>query len=115
MELFISSDEYSDFSIPRNISQVRRLSIGDRKAIEIKVDHPLIGQKYDLLDFDPSTFYLINRIDEDAFDQLNNFPINVHILIVKHKSVAEPLSIDELQHIAWGNLYDNFEDAKNYK
>ena len=75
------------------------------------VDIPLIGQQRGLGAYDPDVFYLINRHDENAFDKLMTFPIAVHVLIPKTFTKLNPIILNDLQHIAWADLYDNETSA----
>lgn len=115
MKLYLSSYEYSDFEMPRKVLQYQRTKLDDRNALVIEVDKPLIGQKYGLLGNDITKFYLVNRVDENAFNKLNKFPIDVHVLIVKNPETINPSSKSELQNIAWACLYDNEKDAINHR
>ena len=114
-QLYISSCEYKDFATPRRVLCYQKAKIDNRNCLIIEVDKPLIGQKYNLKDYDPDVFYLINRHDENAFDKLNVFPIHVHVLIVKTYVKLIPSSLDDLQHIAWACLYDNEEEAYKHR
>jgi hypothetical protein len=115
MELYISSYEYEDFAIPRRILHYRKTKIDNRNCLIIETDKPLIGQKYGLLNCDIDIFYLINRVDEYAFDTLNQFPIDVYILILKTAEIINPISLSELQNIAWACLYNNEADAYEHR
>jgi hypothetical protein len=115
MKLYLSSYEYNDFEIPRTVTDFERLQLDGRDVLAVEVKQPLIGQKYGLLGNDITKFYLVNRVDECAFESLNKFPIDVHILIVKSSTTIVPNSLDELQNIAWGCLYDNERDAKEHR
>jgi hypothetical protein len=115
MKLYISSYEYKEFEIPREVLHYQKINLDKRNVLIVEVDQPLIGQKYGLLGDDITKFYLVNRVDENAFDKLNKFPIDVHILIVKNPKTINPTSIMELQNIAWACLYDNKKDAINHR
>jgi len=114
MKLYISSYEYEDFATPRRVLHYQKMKINDRNCLIIEVDNPLVGQKYGLL-CDVDTLYLINRVDEHAFDTLNKFPIDVHVLIAKTTKITSPISLSELQNIAWACLYDNEADAYEHR
>lgn len=111
MNLYLSSYEYNDFKISRKVLQYKKTKLDGRNTLIVEVDKPLIGQKYGLLDKDVTKFYLVNRFNEDAFDKLNQFPIDVYVLIVKNYETINPSSLSELQNIAWACLYDNEKDA----
>ena len=115
MKLYLSSYEYNDFEIPRKVLQYQKIKLDDRNALVIEVDKPLIGQKYRLLNKDVTKFYLMSRVNESAFDKMNKFPIDVHVLIVKKPEIINPSSLAELQNIAWACLYDNEKDAINHR
>lgn len=115
MDLYLSSDEYKDFKIPRKVLHYKKTKLDGRNTLIIQVDKPLIGQKYGLLDKDVTIFYLVNRFNENAFDELNLFPIDVYVLIMKNYETINPSSLYELQNIAWACLYDNEKDAINHR
>lgn len=115
MELYLSSYEYNDFEIPRKVTHFQKTKLSDRNVLIVEVDQPLIGQKYGLLGNDITKFYLVNRVDENAFEKLNKFPIDVHVLIIGNSEIVYPSSLEELQNIAWACLYDNKKDAKKHR
>jgi len=107
MNLFLTSDDYYDFSIIRKIIDYHKIVLDNKNVLQIKVNEPLIGQKYNLGSYDPDVFYLISRHDENALNTLNTFPIPVHVLIPKTTTKLEPIILDDLQQIAWASLYDD--------
>ena len=115
MKLYLSSYEYRDFEMSRKITHFQRMKLDNRNVLKIEVENPIIGQKYGLLGNNITTFYLVNRVDENAFEKLTQFPIDVHVLIVANSEINSPSSLEELQNIAWACLYDNEDDAKNHK
>lgn len=115
MNLYLSSYEYSDFEITRKVLKYQKIMLDDRNVLVVQVDKHLIGQKYGLLNNNVSKFYLVNRVDENAFNKLDKFPIDVFVLIVKSFNTVNPSSLSELQNIAWACLYDNEADAKSHK
>jgi len=115
MKLYLSSYEYNDFDIPRRVLYYQKTIIDNRNCLIVKVDKILIGQKYGFQNIDIDTFYLINRIEESAFDALNLFPIDVFVLIPIAPEIINPSTLSELQNIAWACLYDNEKDAIEHK
>ncbi len=115
MELYISSYEYEDFAIPRHVLHYQKTKIDNRNCLVVKVDKPIVGQNYGSLIYNIDTFYLINRVNEYAFDTLETFPIDVYVLIAKTAKVINPTSLSELQNIAWACLYDNETDAYKHR
>ena len=115
MNLYLASYEFQDFEIPRTIRDFKRLQLDGRNVLAVEVDQPLIGQKYGLLGVDVTTFYLVNRVDESAFEHFHTFPVDVHVLLMKSSTKTMPHSLDELQNIAWACLYENEQDAKEHR
>ncbi len=115
MKFYLSSCEYPDFDIPREVIQYNKIRLDNRNLLIIEVDKHLIGQKYGLANANITKFYLVNRIDENAFEKLNKFPIDVHIMIVKNNTIINPASLKELQNIAWGCIYNNKKDAMDHR
>lgn len=111
MKLYLSSYDYKDFEKPRKVIRFQKIILCGRSVLEIDVRDSLIGQKYGLSDMDISKFYLIDRFDENSFEELNKFPIEVHVLIKKEFKDLTVNSLDQLQNIAWAILYDNKKDA----
>ncbi|HYM94358.1 MAG TPA: hypothetical protein VET23_09490 [Chitinophagaceae bacterium] len=116
MKLFLSSEEYYDFEVPRELIRYFKKNIENRNVIIAEISNPLIGQKYGWGAEDITNLYLTNRFmeDQEAIEKLNKFPIHVQILIPKSNRNQSPSSLSELQNIAWACLYDNEEDARNH-
>ncbi|MBA3828984.1 MAG: hypothetical protein H0X33_08615 [Taibaiella sp.] len=115
MELYISSDDFTEFFIPRKVLSYYKTKIETRNVLVIQVDRGVIGQKFGLRDYDPDIFYLVNRVDVTLFEHLNRFPIDVHVLIIKKLTTNPIISFDQLQNIVWACLYDNEVDAINHR
>ena len=115
MKVYLSSYDYYSFQEPRQILHYQKIKVGNRNTLIVEVDRPLIGQKYGWEGNVITTFYLVNRVDENAFDKLDKFPIEVHVTATKTHKAATPTSLSELQNIAWACLYDNEQDAIEHK
>lgn len=113
MNLFLMSDDYLDFKIIRNVLKYEHIKIDNLGVLKIETHIPIIGQSYNLGDFDPNVFYLTNRYNNNYLDKLKQFPIAVRVYIVKDKQMTSPLTFNDLQQIAWASLYDNQIDAEN--
>jgi hypothetical protein len=115
MKLYISSYEYETFEKSREILSFQNMIIENRNILVVKVDTPIIGQKYGLGGIDIQTVYLLPRFIEDPFNKLDIFPIDVCVLIPISVKNLVPKSLSDLQNIAWACLYNNKKDAKNHK
>jgi hypothetical protein len=116
MSLYLSSEEYVDFKEVRKIVEHKNVIIEHRNVIIAKITPPLIGQKYGWGKDDIDTIYLTNKFVEDveSIKTLDKMPLNVIVLIPKAQNIT-PTSLAEFDNIAWSCLYDNKEDAKEYK
>lgn len=117
MQLFLSSYEYADFAQPRKVLRFQRVQISGRKGLAIDVDIPVDGNKYGNSEKELRQLFLLNRIDEDAFDSFKKFPVDVFVLIKKGSGAQELESVElnELKNIAWACLYNNEKDAIKHK
>lgn len=115
MILYLSSYDYTEFEVPRRILNYQKRKIDNRNVLSVEIDEPVIGQKYGFGGIDINTLYLINRVDENAFEKLDSFPIDVHVCIPKRPQDHTPASLSDMQNIAWASLYDNKEDAEKHK
>ncbi len=116
MKLYLSSDEYNDFSEVKEILTSSKLIFDYRTVIVIEVDKPLIGQKYDWGSKDITKLYITNRFKQDIglWENFNKFPVYINVLIPKNPENINPISFLELKNIAWACIYDNEQDAKNH-
>ncbi|MDP4175927.1 MAG: hypothetical protein Q8933_18260 [Bacteroidota bacterium] len=115
MVLYLSSYEYQEFEVPRRILNYQKGKINNRNVLSVEIDEPVIGQEYGFGGIDIYTLYLVNRFDENAFDNFDSFPIDVHVFIPKSPKDHVPTSLSDMQNIAWACLYDNEEDAKTHR
>jgi hypothetical protein len=114
MTMYISSYDYFSFHLPRKILNYNKILIDDRNVLVVDVDPPVLGQQYGFT-IDISTLYLIKRFDENAFNELDKFPIDVYVLILKDDRKLVPSSLADLRNIVWACLYDSEEDALSHK
>lgn len=117
MQLFLSSYDYAEFSPTRKIMQFRLIRIDGRNALVVEVDLPVDGSKYGCQQKEIHQLFLLNRIDEKAFDSFKRFPIDVFVLIEKREGFKDQNSIElnELDNIAWACLYNKEKDAISHK
>jgi len=77
-----------------------------------------------IVDFniDLNEIIIFNRFEGDTLTPVNSFPCFVHIGILK-KPLEEfafnddeySISIKDIETIAWGEIYDTYDDAYNYQ
>lgn len=115
-QIFLSSYDYSNFSILRNITNYQWTTLDERNCLIVTVDLPLLGREYNLPDVPITTHYLTNRHldDRGIFRDLSSFPINVYVLIPKSLD-DKIISLNQLQNISWATLSDNLKDAEDHR
>ena len=115
MKLYLSSNESTEFAIPREILEYHKIAINNRNVLVVEVDEPVIGQNHGLGGTDITRLYLVNRHVEDAlaFDKLDKFPIHVYVLLLSGNNL--PCTLKEFKNIAWACIYNNKEDAQSHK
>ncbi|HEY9003265.1 MAG TPA: hypothetical protein VIM89_18050 [Mucilaginibacter sp.] len=112
--MYISSYDYYSFHTPRKILNCDKITIENKKVLVVEVEPPVLGQQYGLPS-DISTLFLINRFNENGFDHLDKFPIDVYVLISNDSNKHSPSSLADLRNIVWACLYDNEKDARLHK
>ena len=95
----------------RNVAgspRVKRLSTDGRDdLLLLKVDPPLLGQKFGLGSRDVDMVLVATRHRGSSLFPLNERPIYVHVArpLVEHPELRDHLRPDEFESIAWAELY----------
>ena len=116
MVLYLSSDEYEEFALPRKCLELRHVKLNNRDCLLIKVDVPVIGQTYGFGERDVHNLLLVARFKDSHLRKLKRFPIDVHVFIpadLDNPSAEKPW--DKMLNVGWATLYDNELDAKMHK
>ena len=114
MNLYISSNEYEDFSNPREIINWENVTDSKGNCLIVKFDKPVKGDDYGF----PKNlhqFLLVGRFDDYKLKGLKEFPIEVHVFVIENiNQINEIGSLKELTNIAWASVYNDFKDALNH-
>ena len=113
-KIFLSSDDYAEFTKPKEVAKYDWIMIEKRPVMAIEIKEPLIGQVHGLGGQDIYSLYLVSRFDDKAIQELVHFPIEVLVSIRKEFNSQMPKHLSDLEVIAWARLYDNLEDATAY-
>jgi hypothetical protein len=114
-EFYLASSEGYDMEEPRACWRVRRLSTKDRDdLLLVRIEPPLIGQKYGLGDKDIHQVIIATRHQGASLFPISEWPIYVHVARLKVKLAENRIRLepDEFVSIAWAELYRTHEDAR---
>lgn len=114
-DFYLASTEGYDLEEPRKCWKVRRLSTSDRDdLLLIRIDPPLIGQKYGLGGCDIDCVIVATRHKGYTLFPITEWPVYVHVarLLVDLPENRSELQATEFESIAWAELYKTEEDAR---
>ena len=112
MELYLISGDCIDFEKPAKVIRFDKIDILQKKCLFIEIEKSIDYSEYGI--FPPvSKFILVDRFSYNRLNDLNEFPIEVHVFIPKDKTNPKQgfNKWSELFNAAWANLYDNYAKA----
>lgn len=115
-DFYLASSEGYDLESPRRAWRVKRLSTDGRDdLLLLKVDPPLLGQKYGLGSRDVDMVLVATRHHGSSLFPINEWPIFVHVArpLVEHPELRDYLRPNEFESIAWAELYRTERDARS--
>lgn len=115
-DFYLASTEGYDLEEPRKCWKIRRLSSPDRDdLLLIRIDPPLIGQKYGLGGRDIDNVIVATRHKGYTLFPVAEWPVYVHVarLLVDLPESRSELQATEFESIAWAELYKTEDDARN--
>jgi hypothetical protein len=113
-EFYMASTEGYTLENPRRCTPVRRLRgpIRDDYLL-IKIDPPLIGQPFGLGANDIDEVIVATRLEGVSLFPIERWPVDVYVVRLLVASEAkETVMADEMELIAWAELYPTEEHAK---
>lgn len=116
MKLFISSSDYYLLEKPVTVMSFEKKISNDRVTLEVEIEPELKYAMYGE-EMDVRRLILFPRFTEDAFVLLDQFPIDVHVLLPKDKEYidGELGRLSDMYRLAWATLYNDYEDALKNK
>ena len=117
VKLYLSSLESERFTPVRECRFVRPIVIGERKpAVVVDLSSGVPGDDFGLAD-DIATFVLTTRFEGVDIGAIEEFPCFVFIALPRLPLSlnVESVSADDLQIVAWGELYRTSKDAKGHR
>lgn len=109
-----SSDSYA-MAEPRQCWSIKRMATDKRADILlVKIDPPLIGQKYGLGSKDIDQVLLATRYRGDSLFPVKQWPVFVHVArpLIEIPKDRDQLRDDEFESVAWAELYPSEQDAR---
>lgn len=113
-DFYLASSEGYELEEPRRCWRIKRLATNVRKdLLLIRIDPPIIGQKYGLGDCDIDVVLVAPRYKEDSIFPINKWPVFVHVarLLIYNPQERSSLREDEFEPIAFAELYKSEQDA----
>ena len=109
-----TAGEYKLLSKPRACWFVRRLRDVNRDDyMLVRIDPPLIGQSFGLGANDVTALLLSTRHQGFSLYTMKDWPTNVYVARISDPNVfdAECFTREQVQLIAWGEIFDDFQKA----
>ena len=114
---YLSSLESTKFEPTRECVILARLQFKSGKpCLLVSIAPPVLLQEYDLPD-DIDTLVLVGRHEGQDISDIQSFPFFVFIArpMIDNIQAREVISADDLQVVAWGELYRSKEDADDHR
>lgn len=115
VDFYLASTEGYGLEHPRKCFIIRRLSTETRQdLLLVRVVPPLIVQKRAIGSGDLELVVLATRHRGSTLFPIKEWPVYVHVARAKHVNSIEAdiVSQDDLEVVAWGELYRTEEDAR---
>jgi hypothetical protein len=117
-DFYMSSCEYEDFAAARRCYRLKRL-VGPHRDdyLAIRVDPPVPGDPLGYPNRQFEGLVIATRFRGDSLFPLAQWPTAVHVFLPLEDNMLESgkVRIEDLDHVAWAELYATEEDAKKRK
>jgi hypothetical protein len=114
-DFYLTSSEGYEMESPRRCWRVKRLATDNRDdLLLIKIEPPLIGQKYGLGSREIDLVLIAPRHQGASLFPISEWPLYVHVarLLIENPEGRDVVRADEFESIAWAELYPTEEDAR---
>lgn len=114
-DFYLASSEGYDMAEPRRCWIIKRLTTDQRNdLLLVRIDPPLIGQKYGLGGRDVDQVLMAARHQGASVFPVKEWPVFVHVArpLIENPQDRESLQDGEFESIAWAELYRSEQDAR---
>ena len=114
-DFYLASTEGYGMEAPRRCWRVKRLANDSRDdLLLIRIEPPLLGQKYGLGGRDIDLVLVATRHQGASRFPISEWPVYVHVArpLINAPEARETIHPNEYQSIAWGELYRTEDDAR---
>lgn len=114
-DFYLASSEGYGLEEPRRCWRVRRAATDTRDdLLLVKIDPPLLGQKYGQGNRDIDLVWMATRHQGASLFPVNEWPVFVHVIrpLIADPEHRDTLRKDEYESIAWAELYPSEQDAR---
>jgi len=114
-DFYLASTEGYGLEEPRRCWRIKRLATQGRDhLLLVRIDPPLIGQKYGMGGRDIDLVLVATRHRGASLFSVDAWPAYVHVArpLVDDPERRDRLEANELTSIGWGELYRTEEDAR---
>ena len=112
-DFFLASSEGYGLEQPRRCYRLRRIlgRSGDDYLL-VKVDPPIVGQRYGLGGRDIDHVVLATRHKGESLFPVSSWPVFVHVArLLREPREGDTMTRDDLEEIGWAEIYETEEDA----
>jgi hypothetical protein len=112
---YLASSEGYDLTEPRRCWRIKRLATNTRSdLLLVRIEPPLVGQKYGLGGRDIDLVVVATRHQGDSLFPVKEWPVFVHVArpLIENPQDHDRLRDEEFESIAWAELYPSEEDAR---
>lgn len=114
-DFYLVSSEGYGMEKPRKCYRIKRLKGAQRDDyLLIKIDPPLIGQKYGLGGRDIDKVIIATRHKGDSLFPIKEWPVFIHVarILIDDLEDRETVVDNEFEEIGWAELYETEEAAR---
>ena len=112
-DFFLASSEGYGLEVPRRCYRIRRIfgRNGDDYLL-VRVDPPIIGQRYGLGGQDIDRVVLATRHEGESIFPIASWPAYVHVArVIREPGEHDTMAVEDLESIGWAELYKTEDDA----
>jgi hypothetical protein len=113
-DFYLASTEGYNMQEPKRCWRIRRIGTDKRDdLLLLKIDPPLLGQRYGLQGRDVDQVLVATRHEGDSLFPITQWPVYVHVARpLVDITGLDKIQSNQLESIAWAELYQTEQDAR---